>query len=151
MAVVQAFSCKFDSATTDVPPAVASCDAFLQQYECVNGRAGLNGRTFSSAKGFHFHEGMGNTLTLKCPIPAPERALLQSGLPVNVTLVQGGRSYRQRTVYPHEQDTPEAPLVAVLYYNLLYENNAQLLPEWFYFALLQGVGHVYIYAFHDYR
>jgi hypothetical protein len=150
MAQIQSFSCRFGSATTEVPPFVTDCAAWLKdkRWFCIeeNGRSSV----FEQGNaGFHLHHKMGDTLTLKCPIPPAEQRELQAGSPINVTLVQGGKSYPQRLIYPHEPDTPEVPMAAVLYYNLKYRNNAELLPEWFNYAMIQGISHVYIYTFSD--
>ena len=140
MTQVQSFQCKFGSATTEVPPFlnVTDCAAWLQQARCEKNEKGFDvvANEIGNAA-FHLHREMGNTLQLTCPIPAVERKQLQAGSPIKATLVQDGNSYQQRTVYPHEPSIPEVPMTAVLYYNLVYRNNAELLPEWFNYAMMQ--------------
>jgi hypothetical protein len=95
-------------------------------------------------------------LNVMCPIPPEQKAKLDAGEPISVILkhAKSQKAYPKRTIKSPQvlAGTPQLPhveLAAVLYYNLRYQNNGEILREWLLFQMMQGVEHFYVYYFSD--
>jgi hypothetical protein len=139
-------SCEFNGEETFVPlPSSFNCSDNSFERECKSNKE-LRGDNGHSSFAF----GNPDWLTVVCPIPMTQQEQLNRGKPVDVTLKhsKSGVRYPIRTVYSTTalmgRPIPVVRMAAMLYFNLRYHNNLNILKEWMLFMMGQGVSHFFV-------